>query len=128
VEIEISGFRRVFFHLAADALLDRRLEAATVLDGVRAALAAAFGFDRREFGQGVSVAEAIAVILGVPGVLDTRVTELYVVEEDSGAPAVALEDPLLSRLARWNASADAIEPAEMLLLNPVGAQITERGA
>jgi predicted phage baseplate assembly protein len=127
-DLEVEGFRRVFFHLAADALVDPRHEPATVLDALRAALAAAFGFDRREFGQGVSAAEAIAVILGVPGVLDTRVLELYEIREGEGAPAQLRQDPLLARLAHWDEAAGGIEPAELLLLNPAGAVVTERAA
>jgi hypothetical protein len=99
-----------------------------VLDRLRAALAAAFGLDRREFGQGVSAAEAIAVILGVPGVLDTRVLELYRIREGAGAPAQPCQDPLLARLAHWDEAAGGIEPAELLLLNPAGAVVTERAA
>jgi predicted phage baseplate assembly protein len=127
-DLEVEGFRRVFFQLAADALVDPRHEPATVLDTARAALGVAFGFDRREFGQGVSAAEAIAVILGVPGVLDTRVLELYAIQEGVGAPAQVRQDPLLARLARWDDGAGGIEPAELLLLNPAGAVVTERAS
>jgi hypothetical protein len=126
VEVEVEGFRRVFFQLVADALVDDRYEPGPVLDAVRAAVALAFGFDRREFGQGVSVSEAIAVILAVPGVLDTRIGQLYAISGGAGAPPEPLQDPLLARVARFDAKTGGIDPAELLLLNPAGATITER--
>jgi len=72
---------RVAIKVAADA------DAAVVLPAVEARLREAFGFDAREFGQGVSVDEVSAVAQAVTGVEAVHVSELHRV--DTPLPAFA---------------------------------------
>ncbi len=62
---------RIAVKVAADA------DSKIVLPAVEASLRAAFGFDARSFGQGVSVDEVAAVAQGVAGVEAVNVSELH---------------------------------------------------
>jgi hypothetical protein len=121
-ELRVADFRRVLVHLSTDVLVTPGYRPETVTPKARAALARAFAFDLREFGQSLSVAEVITVLMSVDGVTDARVVELHPIEE----PSPVLRDPLVGRLARWEGGAGAIAPAELLMLGPVGATVTER--
>ncbi len=128
IPVEIEGFGRIYVRLAVDILIDRRLEAAPTIQRVRTALAAAFGFERRAFGEALTAAQVIDVVLGVPGIVDTAILSLYPVTDGIGAPSVLRQDPILARLARWAGGSDDIAPAELILLEPAGATVTERAS
>ncbi|HEY9422793.1 MAG TPA: putative baseplate assembly protein, partial [Thermoanaerobaculia bacterium] len=82
---------------------------------IRAAMLEAFGFDRRDLGQGAKLGEAYRVIQSVPGVdfvdIDTFASRNP--EDLSGE----LEQPPLVRPARVDADG-AIHPAQLLYLSP----------
>jgi predicted phage baseplate assembly protein len=123
----VASFTPVYFDVLADVLVDPSYEPATVVAAVKARLADEFSFARRAFGQGVSEAEVIATILSVPGALDTRVSGLAPVVGGTPSATPTKQDPLLANLARWSASETGeVDPAELLLLSPAGATITER--
>jgi hypothetical protein len=69
-----------------------------VLPAVEARLRAAFGFDARGFGQGVSVDEVCAAVHGVAGVVAVHVAELHRVDAPSPAfsPRLAAALPVAS--------------------------------
>jgi predicted phage baseplate assembly protein len=128
VEVRAGSFRKLPFELALSVLLDGRREAEVVLAAVREALAGRFAFEAQEFGRGVSEAEVQSVALAVEGVVDARVTVLRPIPS-IGPPGPDKQDPLLARIARWSAEeADEIDPAELLMLTPLGADVSEREA
>jgi predicted phage baseplate assembly protein len=123
----VASFTPVYFDVLADVLVDPSYEPATVVAVVKTSLADRFSFARRAFGQGVSEAEVIATILSVPGALDTRVSGLAPVVGGTPSATPTKQDPLLANLARWRADESGeVDPAELLLLSPAGATITER--
>ncbi len=128
VALLVAGRGRILVRLVADVLIDPRLEPAPVIERVRAALGAAFGFDRRGFGEPMTAAQAIAVILSVPGTIDTAVAAFHPVTDGASVPADAVQDPIVARLARWTGIGDEVAPAELALLEPAGATITERSS
>ncbi|TAH37110.1 MAG: putative baseplate assembly protein [Planctomycetota bacterium] len=75
-QVLVDGFTERRFRIHARVGVDPRLRAEQVLAGVRARLREAFGFARREFGQPVSAAEAIAVMQSEPGVLFVHLESL----------------------------------------------------
>jgi len=126
ISVEIEGFARIFVRLTADVLIDPRLEPAPILRRVRAALAGAFDFERRAFGEALTTSQVIATTMRVPGILDTRILAIHPVSEGTGQPVDPLQAPILARLARWVGDSGAIAPAELVLLEPAGATVTER--
>jgi predicted phage baseplate assembly protein len=123
----VASFTPVYLDVLADVLVDPSYEPATVVAAVKASLADRFSFARRTFGQGVSEAEVIATILSVPGAFDTRVMGLAPVAGGTPSATPTKQDPLLANLARWRADETGeVDPAELLLLSPAGATITER--
>jgi predicted phage baseplate assembly protein len=126
ITVEIEAYMRIFIRVTVDVLIDPRLEAAPTVERVRAALAQAFDFGRRSFGQAVSGSQIIATVLQVPGIVDTRILALHQVSEGVGEPAEPIVDPILSRLARWVGELGEIAAAELVLLEPAGATVTVR--
>ncbi|WP_051798275.1 putative baseplate assembly protein [Catenuloplanes japonicus] len=87
------------------------------LTPVAATIAAAYGFDRREFGTPLTAAEVTALIHTVPGVVSVRLTALH---PAGGPPAVA---QVLSA-----APARARTAAELLVVAPDAITVTEMPA
>lgn len=126
-KFSVHAFKRVYFQIVANALIDEAREPADVLAAVSAALADRFSFARWEFGQSVSEADVIETIMGVPGVLDTEVTGLAEIVGSTPPANPGKETLLPSRLAGWKGEeGGAVEPAQLLLLNPAGPIVTER--
>lgn len=114
----VQSYEGVLFSLTATVLIDSAYVAAQVLTDVEAALLKAFSFEERSFGQAVTAAEAVKVIQQVPGVLYTDFEGLY----GATAPDTA-EQNLQAKTARWEGK--VILPAQLLLLNPTGVNVTE---
>jgi predicted phage baseplate assembly protein len=122
----VDAYALLYFDLFAEVLIASDRDSAAVIAAVQAALSAAFSFAARDFGEPVAHSDVIAVVLAVPGVLDATITALALVGDSSG-PAVA--DLLVALPARPRDPSDphsAIDPAQLLVLSPVGAAITER--
>lgn len=109
--LRVASYRSATFRLAAGVRIDRDHLADVVLPAVEAALRAAFSFDARRFGQPVTLAEVVAVVHGVAGVVAVDVDALY------RGPLQALESRLLAELAHVTA-AGATVAAELLTLDP----------
>ena len=82
----------------------------------KSALAAAYKFDKRSFGQSISRGEILALIQGIPGVAATYLDALYL----SGQTATQ-SDLLTARRARWEDG--RVQPAELLLIDPTGISV-----
>ncbi|MBU6399280.1 MAG: putative baseplate assembly protein, partial [Verrucomicrobia bacterium] len=77
IPITIVSFLETTFGFSADLQYDPAYDLPTVQGQVRDALAAAFSFATRAFGQGVSADEVAAFIQAVPGVVAVNVTGLH---------------------------------------------------
>ena len=117
-EVRVDSFQPLRFNLAAKVLVDPRYTAAAVLADVEAALQNALAFEKRAFGQAVTAAEVVTEIQRVAGVVATDLDHLYLVTDPSG-----LNPILPAATARWQDN--VIQPAQLLLLNPVGVTLTE---
>lgn len=122
-QVLVHGFEPAFFDLAAQVRVDPTFVAADVLAEAKAALLAAFAFDKRAFGQEVTAAEVVTEIQKVPGVVATNLTRLNRPAKDgpSSEPEFAARLPALT--ARWES--DVIRPAQLLLINPDGIKLGE---
>jgi hypothetical protein len=107
------------FRITAQVRVDPRFESAKVLDAVRAALADAFSFARRSFGQAVTEAEVLAVIQSVQGVEAANLLVL------SATPAASDEKILPAARVRFDDATRSLAPAELLTINPVAIVLTE---
>jgi hypothetical protein len=103
--------------------VDARYKAADVLDNIAKTLSAAFAFSSRDFGQMVTAAEVVAAIQGVAGVVSTDLNQLYFVTDPNG-PAQT-EPPAILPADRAHWESGQIVKAQLLLLNPVGINLTE---
>lgn len=116
----VVTFQPLFFSLAAQVAIDRRLVAEKILGNVRDALLSAFGYAARAFGQDVTAAEIIAAVHAVDGVEAVNLTALHLVTESPGAtPASRLS----ARNVEWQD--DMLVQAELLRINPAGIALTE---
>jgi hypothetical protein len=125
---QIDSYQPLFFNVKAKVLVDPSYTSATVLAAVETALKAAFSFDRRAFGQPVTVAEVIATIQSVSGVVATDLDHLYRYRDDEPPPGpeeeVTPESGVLE--AEQVSVVDGeIELVQLLLVNPVGIRLEE---
>lgn len=129
--VELAGFEPTWFRVAATlrTSADRRFE--DVAAAARAALTEAFSFERRAFGQGVSAAEVVALLQGVPGVEFVDLDALARGEPSDPTPPEGVEAWLSAEEARWSTTESpalrsrlpqptqlVIRPAQLLLLDP----------
>jgi len=104
------------FTLNARVAADRDLIQADVFSAVKAALIAAFAFDARDFGQGVSASEVLAVMQKVPGVIAVDLETL------NGLDPISHPN-IPARIAFWDAT--TIQGADLLLIDPDGITLTD---
>lgn len=113
--IRVSPHTALTFTLNARVAVDPDLIQADVFSAVKAALTAAFAFEVRGFGQGVSASEILAVMQNVPGVVAVDLETL------NGLDPITHPN-IPARLARWDAM--TIKGAELLLIDPDGITLT----
>jgi hypothetical protein len=140
--MELAGFEPTWFRVAATlrTSADRLFE--DVVAAARAALTESFSFERRAFGQGVSAAEVVALLQGVPGVEFVDLDGLARSDPSDTSPPAGVEAWLSAEEARWSEEEAAlrvrartlqsaqlvIRPAQLLLLDPspMGLSLTRR--
>ncbi len=123
----VAPYQPLIFNIAAAVLIDKpRYEPVTVLSEVADALAAAFSFENRSFAQAVTAAEVVTMIQSVPGVIATDLNQLYMSSDPTGPSQIEALAFLPASPAGWQGN--AIQPAQLLLLNPLGAKLTEMTA
>ena len=114
----LAGYGRRYFDVAATVGLDPRYSAASLLDQLTALLAAAYGFDRRGFGDPVRASDIMTQLQAVPGVTSVQLTQLHESDRPDGLWPI-----LTPRPVRWQDG--VLQPAEILLVNPSGIALVE---
>jgi hypothetical protein len=120
-----SAFAQRFFTVHARLVSDPRYVADEVTAAVEQRLRDAFGVEQRDIAQSVTPSEVVARIHEVDGVLGVDLETLAEYTEEAPPPLSTGQpvDPIVARRARWNESSRAFEPADLLLVNPVGITI-----
>jgi predicted phage baseplate assembly protein len=120
--VRIDSYLSLQFKLEARILAGERYVRELVVAAVSAALESAFSFAARDFGQGVTQSEVLAVIQGVEGVEAADLDKLFF----AGARAV-LNPHLPAHTAHWDESVSppVLRPAELLTLSTDGITLTE---
>jgi hypothetical protein len=115
--IVIDSFLPRSFKLDANVMVDPNHDSNVVLPAVDAAIRAAFSFASREFAQGVSEAEVMDVIQGIPGVVATDINWFHDANEAQTLRSFILADP-----AHFDGT--VMRSATLLLLHPAGLVLT----
>ena len=124
---QVMAYQPLVFNLSACVLIDEpRYESTLVLAQVASTLATAFAFANRAFAQAVTAAEIVTLIQSVPGVIATDLTQLYLTTDPAGPNQTEPPPFLPAAPARWESG--AMQPAQLLLLNPLSATLTEMSA
>ena len=71
----------------------------------------------------MTAAEIITLIQSVPGVIATDLSQLYLTSDPTGPSQTEPAKFLTASLARWQGG--SIQPAQLLLLNPLGLTLQE---
>jgi predicted phage baseplate assembly protein len=119
--LRLGTFEPLSFGLLAKLEVDADFDRDEVEAAVQAALAAAFCFEARRFGQPVTAAEVVAVIHSVDGVVGVDLDALEVVEP--GEAAVEPEVILPAKSARWEGGRP--KEAELLTIDTDAVELDE---
>jgi hypothetical protein len=125
--VVVQAFAQRYFTCAARILVDRRFVAADVLAAAEQRIKDAFSFDARSLGQPVIPEEVSALLHEVAGVVAVDLDSLLPYTEDgsaAGAAAAGRPAAIPASRAYVNEQTGAIEPAELLLVNPVGIDLS----
>lgn len=120
----LAGFQPLTFNFNASILINKpKYDPGAVMSAVTSALATAFLFSNRAFAQAVTAAEILKLIQSMPGVIAVDLNQLYQTGDPSGPSQTEPLAFLPSLPARFENG--QIQPAQLLLLNPLGATLTE---
>lgn len=123
--LRVSPGRDLRFGLTAGLWIAPEYAPERVLAAAGKALAAAFGFAARAFGQPVTGSEALAALQGVAGVVGADLDRLIQVESGLTVRTANGPDGSIPALsARWQGN--SLQPADLLLLDPAAVTLTER--
>ena len=111
------------FGLSAGLRLLPDHDPAQVLPVVRDALARAFGFEARIWGQSLAGSEVLGVIQGVAGIERVDLDSLRLHTGTQLTTVAGPDGRLRARGARWEGN--RIEPAQLLLIDPADVALTE---
>lgn len=124
--LRLAPGRLLRFGVSARLLIDPDYPSPQVLTAVRSALADAFGFEQRDYGQSLSGSEVVAVIQGVAGVVRVDLDLLRLTDGNQVTVVNGPDGRLQARRARWQGN--QILPAQLLLLNDDDLILTELSA
>lgn len=111
-----------YFRCKARIAVDPQYTPADVLAAASALVQQSFGFYARGLGQSVTVAELLALLHRVPGVVAVDLDVLQPYGEGAVAGTEALQAvPAFG--GRWNAATRSLQPAELLLINPAALDL-----
>ncbi len=123
--VELGSFQPRYFHVKASLLVDPALVWDDVEAAVRDAIETAFAFSQRAFAQPVTAAEMVHLIHSEEGVIAVDLDELHLVDDNGDPVGDLLSSVLTAQTARWNSTATAILPAELLMVNPPGITLSK---
>jgi hypothetical protein len=89
IPVTAQSFLETLFGLTADVKYDPAYDQPTVQTAIEQALASAYSFANRDFGQGVSADEIAAFIQGVPGVIAVNVREIHTIATSTAGDLTA---------------------------------------
>lgn len=116
--IKVDTFSQLLFNLKVNLAVDSRYVVKDVFTEVEAALAEAFSFPKRGFGQGVTTAEVITIIQKIKGVIFVDIESLYLSSDSED-----LNQILTTNIA--HVENNVIELAQLLLINTFGITLQE---
>jgi predicted phage baseplate assembly protein len=116
VPLRLAAYRPALFKLAAAVRCDPDLLSDKVTAAVESALRSAYSFDARGFGEPVPSSEVVAVIQGVPGVLDLNLSALYLGTDPSPSLGDLISDT--PQAGVMLAGAGPVLGAQLLTLDP----------
>lgn len=113
--VRVLSFQLQRFEVGAELTYAPAADEIAVAAAARAAIAASFGFDRRELAEPVAAAAVVAALVAVPGVRNVRLHRLA----DVGTPAGAAVPVVLAAAdQRFDARARRVEPAGLRAVDP----------
>jgi predicted phage baseplate assembly protein len=120
--IIVQTYQPRAFNVEAKILVLPGYDKEKVKAWVIVALGQAFGFAVRNFGQGVTKSDVLAMIQAVEGVQAVDLDKLYIAGQTS-----ELKERLLANIAHWDTSVShpEIQLAELLTINPAGILLTD---
>ena len=124
-QVIIEDFEPLQFVVAARLRIDPAYLWETVKEDVEEAVASAFAFDQRAFGQPVTAAELVSTMHQVDGVIAVDLEDLRLFDGCSPASGTPLDWVLAAEKARYDRDEDLLFPAQLLLLAPSGIDLTE---
>ncbi|KOV88200.1 hypothetical protein ADL01_02315 [Streptomyces sp. NRRL WC-3618] len=116
-QLGLDSYRELPFTLGIAVLPAPDREPDTVSGAVKHALTQLYSFERRDFAQPVTAAEAIATAQRVPGVVAANLTALRLTGESAAVASL-----LLAGRARLGAGGTAV-PAELLVLKELTVEV-----
>ncbi|AOY81334.1 hypothetical protein BJP36_16905 [Moorena producens JHB] len=115
-QFSLDSYQRLLFNIKANLWINWQYVADTVISDVKKVLKEAFAFDKRAFAQNVTAAEILQLIQSIQGVDGVDLDALYLDGYDQ-----KFNQFLEAKPASWNGL--EVEPAQLLLLNPVSGSI-----
>ncbi|NEQ80496.1 MAG: hypothetical protein F6K26_09630, partial [Moorea sp. SIO2I5] len=115
-QFSLESYQRLLFNIKANLWINRQYVAETVVRDVKKVLKEAFAFEKRAFAQDVTAAEILQLIQSIKGVDGVDLDALYLDGYDK-----TFNQFLEAKPASWNGL--EVEPAQLLLLNPVSGAI-----
>lgn len=116
----LASFQPRTFDLSGTLLLDNRYDPEQLKSAATQRLLAAFSFSNRQFGEGVSAADIIALVQSVEGVVAVDLDTLHRTDQ-----AAERKTYVGAAIARWNAhqTPPQVNPTELLVINPIGIDL-----
>ncbi|NEO40719.1 MAG: hypothetical protein F6J90_32050 [Moorea sp. SIOASIH] len=115
-QFSLDSYQGLLFNIKANLWINWQYVADTVMSDVKKVLKEAFAFDKRAFAQNVTAAEILQLIQSIQGVDGVDLDALYLDGYDK-----TFNQFLEAKPASWNGL--EVEPAQLLLLNPVSGSI-----
>jgi predicted phage baseplate assembly protein len=129
MRIRVDTYQPAYFDVVARLLVDARYRWDDVVAAATTALVTVFGFERRSFGEPVTVTDVVAIVQATPGVVFVDLDALHRFDEPPALPPGGI---LVAAPVTWRD--DDVTPtalAELLLVDPLGISfvpITNEGA
>jgi hypothetical protein len=125
IHLRIDSYQPLYFNVRAGLVGDDRYRWDDIAGAALATVAETFSFDRRSFGQAVTLAEVTTALQAVAGVVAVDVDALHFFDEAESLPSVGF---LAAGGVVWKAGATPSVLAQLLLVNPLGITFTRKGA